>query len=358
MNILFCCETVYQLIVASSIAADKSKNCSVDLLLFDTIANVDLLRGEIEENSRIYNSIYVYRCNDLLHMSKIKQRFYAISYKAVLPFNESYDELYFADYDWVVNSIIRSLKKENVELQVYMIEDGYATYSVGFGDFFDKMYNSDVIGKLYYKRGYGEFYNISKLYVYTPKLMDWTPPFEVCEIKKITSSDDIIKDELNRLFDYNQLQDVYSEDIIFFEESYYADGKEVPDIEMLEKISAAVGIENIMVKIHPRNRMNRFKQRGFKTNQNTEIPWEVIALNIDLQNKILITIASGSALTALINMQSKPKKIIMLMNCDEVSGVELTPTLPTLKKLATANDNVVVLPNNLDECISHLQQLQ
>lgn len=358
MNILFCCETVYQLIVATSIAADKSKDCRVDLLLFDTIANVDLLRGKIEKNSRIYNNIYVYKCNDLLHMSKIKQRLYALSYKAVLPFRERYDEFYFADYDWVVNSIILFLKKENVELQVCMIEDGYATYSVGFGNFFEKMYNSGVIGKMYYKRGYSEFYNISKLYVYTPKLMDWTPPFEVCEIKKITSRDDIIKDELNRLFDYNQLQDVYSEDIIFFEESYYADGKEVPDIEMLKKISTAVGIENIMVKIHPRNRTNRFKQHGFKTNQNTEIPWEVIAINIDLQNKILITIASGSALTALINMQSKPKKIIMLMNCDEVRGVELTPTLPTLKKLARANDNIVILPSNLDKCISYLKKLR
>ena len=114
---------------------------------------------------------------------------------------------------------------------------------------------------------------------------------------------------------------------------------------------------NIFVKIHPRNRVNRFRELGYKTNIDTSVPWEIIAMNIDISNKVLITIASGSALTSLVNMSTKPKRIIMLMNCDGIEKEKLTPSLPILEKVAEINSGVVFLPQNIDELEKYLRDI-
>lgn len=56
-----------------------------------------------------------------------------------------------------------------------------------------------------------------------------------------------------------------------------------------------------MVKIHPRNPVNRFEKLGYKTNHNTAIPWEVIVMNTDdISDKVLITVASSCILNPII----------------------------------------------------------
>ena len=55
------------------------------------------------------------------------------------------------------------------------------------------------------------------------------------------------------------------------------------------------------VKIHPRNKINRFRDAGFVTNSNTGIPWEVIVMNMDdIQNHVFITVASSSVVNMIL----------------------------------------------------------
>ncbi len=71
----------------------------------------------------------------------------------------------------------------------------------------------------------------------------------------------------------------------------------------------------MMVKIHPRNPMNRFEQLEYKTNQNTAIPWEVIVMNSDdLSDKVLITVASSCILNPII-VFGKKFKAYSLFDC-------------------------------------------
>lgn len=58
-------------------------------------------------------------------------------------------------------------------------------------------------------------------------------------------------------------------------------GAGVNDVELIEALADKVGKQNMMVKIHPRNPVNRFEKLGYKTNHNTAIPWEVIVMNTD-----------------------------------------------------------------------------
>ena len=69
----------------------------------------------------------------------------------------------------------------------------------------------------------------------------------------------------------------------------------------MEELASYVGKENIMVKIHPRNPINRFAERGFKTNKDTSIPWEVLLLTgEDFDKKIYLTVASSAILNPIM----------------------------------------------------------
>ena len=151
--------------------------------------------------------------------------------------------------------------------------------------------------------------------------------------------------------------DSYSEEVIFFEESYFADSIDVGDELIIKQIANKVGLDNFLLKIHPRNPVNRFESVGIHVNKDTSIPWEIIALNKDLNDKILITIASGSALTSLVNTNIKPKKIIMLMNCEEMDDELLTPSLDILRRIAKSFNDVVWLPKSIEEVDKYFEEV-
>ena len=154
---------------------------------------------------------------------------------------------------------------------------------------------------------------IDTLYVLNPEVMTYNTYFNIKKMPAIDCNNKDLINIYNLIFEYNESVDSYSQKIIFFEESYYADGYNCNDIEIVEKIAKIVGKENLFIKIHPRNPKNRFKELGYKTNTNTSIPWEVIAMNMDLSKKILLSIASVSVLTPS-TMLGKQYEGVLLMN--------------------------------------------
>lgn len=134
------------------------------------------------------------------------------------------------------------------------------------------------------------------MYAFSPEIMTYYPPFVVEKLPPIDYADKELVMLYNKIFNFNMNVDSYRQKVIFFEESYYADGYKVDDVEIVNQIASIVGKENTFVKIHPRNPENRFEKLGYYTNKNTSIPWEVIAMNLDLSDKILITIASVSVI--------------------------------------------------------------
>lgn len=136
----------------------------------------------------------------------------------------------------------------------------------------------------------------------------WQPDAPVLQIPPIDRDDLSFKQAINTIFTYENMEDVYDKKYIFMEESFFAEGQETNDVEIVENIAKLVGKDNIMVKIHPRNPVNRFKKLGYKTNVNTAIPWEVILLNQDMRNKVLLSVSSTSIINPIrvfgVNMQA------------------------------------------------------
>lgn len=360
MRVIFLCKTPYQIMTATRIAMEEHKSDTVDIMLFDCIANVETLTEGIRKCG-IFENLYIFHLGKYISKYKIVRFFAPIFQKVINLTDEVYDAVYFSNiYDWIVNGLIVDMRnraqRAGKNLNAYMFEDGFSTYSEHYGDFFHEIATHKIVKLKNYHKIYQTYYHLRGLYVFTPELVDWKPDFEIRPVKKISENDTDYFRVINTIFGYDTMEDTYDRDIIFFEESYFADGMDIGDVGVVENIAERVGRDKLFVKIHPRNPVNRFGEMGLKTNRNTAIPWEVIAMNIDLKDKILITIASGSALTSLVNINIMPKKIIMLMNCREIDDDKLTTTLPMLRKIAEHYPDVVLLPQSYDEFYSCLEQ--
>ena len=359
MKNLFICKTPYQLIVTIQLVITKFKYEKNTVLISDHIANYEKLYENVKKTN-VFSEVIMFPLKKTYHKKSkmfflgegIKSKIH-IQTNKILEEVRKYDKIFICNLGNEESIIYHELKKYNPSLKVYMFEDGFSSYSLAYGTFFNKIANKKGMKqKLFYlcrKLIYDVFFSIDGFYAFSPQLYAWTPPAPILEIEKIDPTDKERINIFNLVFGVKKIEEGYKKNFIFFEESYFADGINIPDRECIYRILKDISKEDIFIKIHPRNPINRFKKLDFETNTNTEIPWEIIALNINIENKVLITIASGSALTSLVNTKTTPKKVIMLMNCDEFSDENLTPTLPTLRMIADKYPQLVRLPKSMEE---------
>lgn len=372
-KILFFICTPYQLLVSMRIILEKHKNDVVDLLLSDSIANVELLVERLNYVG-LFNDIKIVEYKLKLKSlngaqllgytleQHLKQKGYFSNTSKIDTF---YNKIYFSNTNIKYDCIFKEIKNLNAnreKLELHIIEDGFSTYAEFnekiFCKSFKKVGNIDKLRKIYRIIQGCNLANAEMLHVFSPELLEWKPQFGINEIPKIGLVDIEYLEEINKIFDYENTNDQYKQNVIFFEESYYADKIDVADEKVVDLIVDVIGKDDVLIKIHPRNPINRFEKKGYITNKNTTIPWEVIAQNIDLNNKILVTIASGSALTTLVNMNIKPQKIVMLMNCEEIDDSNLTPTLPMLRKLAKYYKEDIFTPKTMSEFKEYLMSVE
>lgn len=364
MKILFMCNTPYQIIVATQLRLTKFENDIVDLIISDEIAHNQELLVNIKK-SDIFNDVYLIKSkkydfqNIKLKISKransklVSKMLTEASMK--LKENCQYDYYFFANLGGHSNYIGRYLKIKNENIKICMFEDGFASYTEMYRDIILREKENSIKMKLKRIINPSSLYFCEEYYIFHPKFLYWNPKCKVKKIDQIENNENTIT-KLNCIFGYNESIDVYDKPIIFFEESYFADGIEIEDLSLITEISNIVDKKNIFVKIHPRNNINRFEKSGFKTNKNTFVPWEIIALNIDLSNKILITIASGSFITSYLMTGIAPKKAYMLMNLPEFRNVKLTPSLNILKDVCGTNKSLFKFINNKEEFINIIKQ--
>ena len=79
------------------------------------------------------------------------------------------------------------------------------------------------------------------------------------------------------------------------------------DLDVLEEFANIVGKDNIIVKMHPRDKIDRYTCRGYKVMDNSIIPWEITTMLCDLSKKVLVTITSNAVMTGdfVFDIQNK-----------------------------------------------------
>lgn len=359
MKVLFVCNTAYQVLVASWIKYCNYNGCDCDIIISDHMNGYKTLKHNAEKVGlfkNVYNvesKNYVYNKDGffLFVFKRVLYRFFPKTVFKKTINNEKYDILYISNFDIYNILIFNVLKKRNENLELNVFEDGISTYGLKSKDFYEyfKPSKSFIVRII---RDYGfirkTFYNnVSAMKVFEPELCEWNPNCRIDKLDRLNPEDTVFKKIVNTIFDYYSIEDKYEEKFIFFEESFFADSEWNEDVKLVEKIADIVGKENLLIKTHPRNPVNRFKDLGYKTNTNTSVPWEVIALNINVADKVLLTISSTSAI-APAKFFNIRENSFSLMNCIENTPELLNGNfLPTVKKFFDYYN--VYITNNINE---------
>lgn len=360
-NNLILCNSVYQVFIALWIKYDILAYENTDIIISNHMNDYEVIADNLSDTKlfekiyKIKSKEYVYR--DFGYKNQAQRLFYKsfpeLELKKIINLDKKYDCFYFANFDEFSKLAYNVLKRKNENLKVNIYSDGISTQSKLFEGFYKRTaspkskYYKFLNSVLRRKYLYG---NISKVMVFEPDLMEWDPGCKVEKIKPVGKNSEFIK-IVNQVFGYDSIKDEYSEKYIFFEESFYADSGYMEDVELIEKLAETVGKDNLMIKIHPRNPKNRFKELGYKTNKDTSVPWEVIAMNIDLSDKKLIAIASTSILNP-IQVLGMNVKSYSLINClNEVPKLLDSPLSQTVLNMYSAYPENIKICESLDDIV-------
>ena len=332
MRMLFVVDSFFQFIVATNMKLTLFQNDSVDVIIYNTTNNAETVyknakKFDIFDNCYLANSPMLYCGKRFTKMQKLQKYLRYVeslcfpkrSLKCVFKDKKdyNYDVLLFNSYGAMTDCIFNVILKYNSNAVCYRYEEGFGSYFKEFNN--QKSKKRMLIEKNIRKIFGNEVINryIKKFYFFEPGFVMFNPPYEIVQMAKISRKNETLKNILNCVFDYSNIQDSYEEKFIAFEDggSYFnGEGNDSEDVQLIKIISEKVGKGNLLVKTHPRCKINRFSPYGIKTNKTTSIPWEVIQMNKNFDGKVFITTASASALSSCLYFGDNTK-IIMLYGC-------------------------------------------
>lgn len=324
-NVLMICNTVLQVIFAVNLRYTVFSEDAVELVISDHSANAE----NVVKNSKgiaAFTKVSYVKTKELdrsehaiassgrwgiIKDELLRKQLLGDFFKTELV----YDVILAANPDKFVQMFYNVQILKNPGLKYYMYEDGLSAYCV-LGEQLHKQRSAVISGKhklidLITRKRYASK-NIAGLYLFEPSMCQWKEEFPFLAMPKIDRRNAELISTLNQMFGYQNMTDSYDAKYIFFEESYFVEGTKVNDVQLVDEIASIVGKHNIQVKIHPRNPVNRFKELGYRTNENTVIPWELIMLNESCEDKVLVSIASGSMANPFLLMGMKVKAIVLL----------------------------------------------
>lgn len=360
---LFLCNTVYQVFVAMWMKRSHFPDSKADIIISDHMNNGEGICDKLSkygqfENCYFVNSFNYSRKLQALDASQNRQArlFPNQLLKNFVKLNHRYTSIYVANVDLFSQLLYNAVTSKNRTCKLYIFEDGLATYS----KLFERKYSStkladldwmhSIIRTIFNEKGIQG--NVEGLYLFNPQNIMWDAPFPVIELGKINCKDEAFVRMCNLVFSYSE-EDSYDRKYIFMEESFAAEGTPINDIELLEQLAQRVGKENIMVKIHPRNPINRFAEKGFLTNSNTGIPWEVILLNLgNVSDKVFITVGSSSVLNPILiyGMEIQAYSVYNLINKESCKSSLLSGEFwETVYAVINRYPNMIHLCNSIDE---------
>jgi len=90
-------------------------------------------------------------------------------------------------------------------------------------------------------------------------------------------------------------------------------GESIGEFSLVEKIVKKIGSDNILVKLHPRDTR---QHADLHIDKNSKIPWEVMLLISNFDDKIIMTTTSNSLISANLIFESSGKNVFLYRLCN------------------------------------------
>ncbi|MCD7826889.1 MAG: hypothetical protein LUH14_13190 [Clostridiaceae bacterium] len=356
--------THFQLMVAVQLRSTEYQEADFDILIRDYTLDYKNIAKKVSD-TKLFN--HVFTCEAKAFLGRKGKIVKGISYvdailcpdhflkKHNLLLNGKYTELLFYNTDIFSQMIYMKLLKNNTQVICKKFEEGYTFYLED-----DKGYYSPTVEclcKIFRKKSVLQ--EISGYYVFYPENVQWNPGKCVIKKIKVFSRDDMqVVAILNKIFSFEKREWDIQQKYIFFETIYFLEHQKNSDVELLEKIAAIAGKENILVKRHPRGEIDRFSDRGFLVAKNqSTMPWEIVQLNLEMKNKIMLTVDSSSALASSLYFDDNCKSVLffkLLKEKNPAIGEGFFRLLDVIEK--KSNHHRLYIPSDFDELKGLIEQ--
>lgn len=304
------CNTFYQLITAMQMRKTLFKEDEVYLLLSNHSNGADKVAERLAKTDFFTGVIFVESLADdrqshniarvIKETMSILNGNYDFGKKELFSIGQV-DEFYYFNYLFSTIALFSLFYKKNKQIRASRFEEGILNYDSPLNE-----------GNFEYMTKRVKLVHMLNKVMFRDNLIDRTNDFycfypgfykgklNAKEIPFIQQNDSIVA-VLAECFALGDVSGKYQEKYIYFSSVYdFEGGEPIGEKEVIQEIARIVGIDNLLVKLHPRDiRKEEFK-KICHVDENSNIPWEVIQLNMDCKDKVFITANSGSVLS--VNM--------------------------------------------------------
>ena len=219
-----------------------------------------------------------------------------------------YDEIYFWNSDFFTESIRSYYAMQGKNLKCFIFEEGYISYF----PFEDIAINGNDIKLIKFRNKLAKIPHLVRekidgLIVFEPSLLLAKPACPVYTIDRKIGDNKEFREIIDKIFNAKEVSKKYDKKYIIFEENR----PEIDDEKLFDKIIDIVGKDNVIIKLHPVRKEDRFSKKDVKTLGSDGVPWEAIAFAGNFSDKVLIAIGSGSVTSYRILFGNNMKAFLM-----------------------------------------------
>lgn len=294
-RIIYLCPTLLSLMNSIVTQLTVNKGVPADIIFEDTMdfseISQRLMKYSIFEDcyhwksmgqKQIYHSLSPQQQRQVVHKpSKVFQ---------IPSLRNTYSDLCANIDSYAAKFFYYSLVEKGMSPEVHFVSEGTGTYALNFANTArDRMDHGFYKDKAFLKR-------VRNVYVYKPELFTGDKTIaNLVQIPAFSSFDSAVYEIIDDIFGKAE---PIKEKLIFFEGAFWGDGHLANEMDLFFKIADYIGKDNVVVKRHPRNPVDRFTQFGFHVMKQQYLPWEVMIKDIDLSQKVLVSVASFTAFSA------------------------------------------------------------
>lgn len=281
-------------------------------------------------------------------------------------FKTKYDIVYTTTIGDRNNVFYNIALKKNPELELRFYDEGAGIYITGFYE------NNDNILKLLKIKKWKEAnQNFDKILAYIPNMVHNEAKGNRVKIPPINKENIVLNNQLKDVFKYSFNPQYENCNLIYFDQCFsryiseqeYKKKYRFDAFSMLSHINTVYNKDQILLKKHPVTVLKEEECR-VEIDKGSGMPWEIIQLYHDFEDKLLVTINSTTVLTPKLLFNKEPyiillAKLIKNENlCDQNLWDEKSETFFTSFFDMYKNKNKVFIPNNFKELYNILEEVK
>jgi len=324
-HIAFFCSTPYHVLVATWLRFSSFRDTEADMYLLDhfkdaqaihhtltdtqMFSQVKLLHNKKGIEDRLSTSRpvkYLQRISMQIWANRLVRKYLQLG-------DAAYDQVLLGSPVVTIQLALKVLYRRNPNLQIHLFEDGFAGYHTD-------QWKASTVKKIF-NRATGQHRYTDRydsLLLFKPELFTGHIRIPVSQIPPIPQNNKAVKNLFNTIFRYTE-QSAIREKVIFFEQPIQG----IPELNnAVQNIIEHLPTENLLIKPHPRSTSTDYGE--IPVFHNRSVPWEIIGLNTDIEDKVLISFFSTVAFSNKIIFDTEPV-VILLFEMEELKPLYTLP---------------------------------